>query len=127
MISLQRPTSSSVMAAAAQLGPLRGADGSAVFSTNGISVLGSVNGPLEVQRRDEIPDEAAIEVLVRPSAGVGGTMASIPINERHYNFSRRTRTALRIDYTESLPTDHTSRDASPNLDPGNATNYGSSR
>ena len=61
-----------MMATTAQLGSLRGADGSAVFSSDGISVLASVSGPLEVQRRDEIPDEAAIEVNIRPVAGVGG-------------------------------------------------------
>ena len=63
----------SVMAGvAAQLNPLRGTDGSASFATGGISILASVNGPLEVQRRDELPDEAAIEVILRPAAGVGG-------------------------------------------------------
>ena len=60
------------MSPSAELAPLKGADGSASFSNNGISVLASVNGPLEVQRREEIPDEAALEVVVRPAAGVGG-------------------------------------------------------
>ena len=60
------------MAVTTQISPLQGADGSAVFSTSGISVMASVNGPLEVQRRDELPEEAAIEVVIRPAAGVGG-------------------------------------------------------
>lgn len=55
----------------ASLSDLRHADGSATFSQNGYSVLGAVNGPLEVQRRDELPEEAAIEVNVRPASGVG--------------------------------------------------------
>jgi len=48
------------------------ADGSATFSQNGYSVIGSVNGPIEVTRRDELPEEAAIEVIVRPANGPGG-------------------------------------------------------
>jgi exosome complex component RRP46 len=54
------------------LHPLRRADGSAVFSDGLYTVIAGVNGPIEVQRRDEIPDEAAIEVNIRPGAGVGG-------------------------------------------------------
>ncbi|KAJ9658544.1 exosome non-catalytic core subunit rrp46 [Coniosporium apollinis] len=53
------------------LNPLRRPDGSATHSQNGYTVIGAVNGPIEVQRRDEIPDEAAIEVNVRPATGVG--------------------------------------------------------
>lgn len=52
--------------------PLHRADGSASFSTNLFTILAAVNGPVEVQRRDELPEEAAIEVNVRPSSGVGG-------------------------------------------------------
>jgi exosome complex component RRP46 len=59
--------------AAASLGPLPKADGSATFSHNGYSVTGVVNGPIDVPRRDELPEEAAVEVIVRPDAGTGGT------------------------------------------------------
>ncbi|KAK4546883.1 hypothetical protein LTR36_001615 [Oleoguttula mirabilis] len=52
--------------------PLAGADGSATISSNLYSVLAAVNGPIEVQRRDELPEEAAIEVNIRPASGVGG-------------------------------------------------------
>ncbi|KZF23668.1 hypothetical protein L228DRAFT_122105 [Xylona heveae TC161] len=56
---------------------LNRADGSATYSCNGYSVVGGVNGPVEVQRRDELPEEAAIEIIVRPAIGVGTT------RERH--------------------------------------------
>ncbi|CZT08455.1 hypothetical protein WAI453_007239 [Rhynchosporium graminicola] len=61
----------------ALLSHLHRTDGSATFSQNGYTVIGAVNGPLEIQRRDELPEEAAIDVVVRPAAGVGGT------RERH--------------------------------------------
>ncbi|WPH02561.1 Hypothetical protein R9X50_00542600 [Acrodontium crateriforme] len=52
--------------------PLVRADGSATYSSSLFSVTAAVNGPIEVQRRDELPEEAAIEVNIRPSSGVGG-------------------------------------------------------
>ena len=52
--------------------PLVRADGSATFSSGLFTVLAAVNGPVEVQRRDELPEEAAVEVNIRPSSGVGG-------------------------------------------------------
>ena len=54
------------------LSPLNRADGSAAYSQNGYSVIAAVNGPIEVQRRDELPEEATVDVAVRPAAGVGG-------------------------------------------------------
>lgn len=56
----------------ATLGILHRADGSAQYSCNGFSIIGGVNGPVEVQRRDELPQEASIDVVVRPATGVGG-------------------------------------------------------
>lgn len=50
---------------------LNRADGSATYTHNGYSIIGAVNGPVEVQRRDEQPEEATIEVNVRPAFGVG--------------------------------------------------------
>ncbi|KAI1105261.1 hypothetical protein F4804DRAFT_331507 [Jackrogersella minutella] len=61
----------------ALLSHLPNADGSATFSYAGYTVVGAVNGPIEVQRKDELPEEAAVDVIVRPAAGVGG------IRERH--------------------------------------------
>lgn len=60
------------MAAKIEFGPLARADGSATYSSNDYSIIAGVNGPLEVQRRDELPEEATLEVIVRPAAGVGG-------------------------------------------------------
>jgi hypothetical protein len=57
---------------AATLSNLHRADGSATYSQNGYTVIGAVNGPIEVQRRDELPEEAAVDVIVRPAAGIGG-------------------------------------------------------
>ncbi|KAK0343095.1 exosome non-catalytic core subunit rrp46 [Friedmanniomyces endolithicus] len=52
--------------------PLNGADGSVTFSSNLCSILAAANGPVEVQRRDELPEEAAVEVNIRPVSGVSG-------------------------------------------------------
>lgn len=54
------------------LNPLHRADGSATYSFNGFTIICGVNGPIEVQRRDELPEEAVIDVIVRPATGVGG-------------------------------------------------------
>ncbi|OCL12836.1 hypothetical protein AOQ84DRAFT_436733 [Glonium stellatum] len=60
------------MSSKAVLSHLHRADGSATYSQNGYTIIGAVNGPVDVQRRDELPEEAAIEVNVRPAVGVGG-------------------------------------------------------
>jgi len=59
------------MAPEVVLSHLHRADGSATYTHNGYCIIGAVNGPVEVLRRDEIPEEATIEVNVRPAAGVG--------------------------------------------------------
>lgn len=61
---------------AAILSPLQRADGSASYSANGFSVICAINGPVEVQRRDELPEEAAVDVVVRPLSAVGGRRLS---------------------------------------------------
>jgi exosome complex component RRP46 len=50
---------------------LNRADGSATYTHAGYSLIGAVNGPIEVLRRDELPEEATLEVNVRPAVGVG--------------------------------------------------------
>lgn len=59
------------MAPEAVLSHLHRADGSATYAHNGYTIVGAVNGPIEVLRRDELPEEATIEVNVRPAIGVG--------------------------------------------------------
>lgn len=54
------------------LSSLYRADGSVTYSSNGFMVIAAVNGPIEAQRRDELPEEAAIDVAVRPASGLGG-------------------------------------------------------
>ena len=51
--------------------PLPHATGSAQYNWAGYAVVASVNGPIEAQRRDELPDEAFIEVHVREAKGPG--------------------------------------------------------
>jgi len=58
--------------AKAEVGILGNADGSGSYAWNGYEVLAAVNGPVEVQRRDELPEEAFIDVVIRPAAGVAG-------------------------------------------------------
>lgn len=57
---------------------LHQADGSAIYHcASGHTVLAAVNGPVDVQRRHELPEEAYIEINVCPHDGVG------QIKERH--------------------------------------------
>jgi exosome complex component RRP46 len=58
---------------------LNRADGSATYTHNGYSIIGAVNGPIEVLRRDEMPEEATIEVNVRPAVGVGSTCYTLDV------------------------------------------------
>lgn len=58
----------------AVLSPLPRADGSATYSYAGYTITASANGPIEAQRRDEDPDEATVDVVVRPASGVGGEL-----------------------------------------------------
>lgn len=58
----------------ASLSTLERRDGSATYSHHGYIIIAAVNGPIEVQRRDELPEEAVVDVTVRPAAGIGGTL-----------------------------------------------------
>lgn len=98
----QRPSTSGYcemanksMEPTATLSLLHRADGSASFSQNGYTVIGSVNGPIEVQRRDELPEEAFVDVVIRPAAGVGGLCApGLDLERRSLIICcRHTRTA----------------------------------
>ena len=63
---------SATTAPEAALSVLPRADGSAKYSYAGYTVTASVNGPIEAQRMDEHAQEAHVDVIVRPAAGVGG-------------------------------------------------------
>lgn len=54
------------------LKPLHFPDGSSSHNSlqTGHQILASVNGPIEVQRRDELPEEAVLEVHIRPASGL---------------------------------------------------------
>ena len=84
------------MAPEAILSHLHRADGSATYTHNGYSIIGAVNGPIEVLRRDELPEEGTVEVNVRPAAGVG--------NPRERHLETLLHTTLRsIILTRSIP------------------------
>lgn len=55
-------------------GPLLNSDGSAEWnegtSPHEIKVIAAVNGPLEVKIRDELPQQASVELVYRPNSGV---------------------------------------------------------
>ena len=56
----------------ASFGTIPTANGSVTYNWQGFDIIGAVNGPIEAQRRDEIPEEAFIEVNVRAATGPGG-------------------------------------------------------
>ncbi|PVH97540.1 hypothetical protein DM02DRAFT_616490 [Periconia macrospinosa] len=84
------------MAPEAILSHLHRADGSATYTHNGYCIIGAVNGPIEVQRRDELPEEATVEVNVRPAVGVGSP------KERHLE-TLLHNTLRSIILTSSIP------------------------
>jgi hypothetical protein len=78
--------------------PLHRADGSATATANGYTVIGAVNGPLEVQRRDELPEEATIEVNIRPATGVASMSSSslsncFPVDRIMADFTKAPKNA----------------------------------
>lgn len=49
---------------------LNQADGSAVWTQDQTKVICSVTGPVEVKTRDEIPNAATLDLVVRPAVGL---------------------------------------------------------
>ncbi|TKA36132.1 hypothetical protein B0A54_13071 [Friedmanniomyces endolithicus] len=89
--------------------PLQGADGSVTFSSNLCSILAAANGPVEVQRRDELPEEAAVEVNIRPSSGVSGprerwlesVVAAVLRSVLHLHMHPRTLVQVTLQITKA--------------------------
>ncbi|XP_033928091.1 exosome complex component RRP46 [Melopsittacus undulatus] len=55
-----------------ELGPLSRPDGSAAFLQGDTSVLAALYGPAEAKGNRELPERAALEVLLRPKTGLPG-------------------------------------------------------
>ncbi|KAK0947288.1 exosome non-catalytic core subunit rrp46 [Friedmanniomyces endolithicus] len=87
----------------------QGADGSVTFSSNLCSILAAANGPVEVQRRDELPEEAAVEVNIRPSSGVSGprerwlesVVAAVLRSVLHLHMHPRTLVQITLQITKA--------------------------
>ncbi len=111
---------------AVTLSPLHRADGSATYTKNGYSVIAAINGPVEVQRKDEIPEEAAIDVVLRPANGIGGraryVMKSVSLQVL-IEATRCEGKAPRVCCRESATSGHTCHSASADVD----TSYTASR
>lgn len=52
-------------------------DGSAQWTQGATKVICSVSGPLEVKHKDEIPNSASLELVVRPISGVSTTRETL--------------------------------------------------
>ncbi|KAK9240211.1 ribosomal protein S5 domain 2-type protein [Lipomyces kononenkoae] len=60
-------------AASAKTSFLYRVDGSASWTVGTANVIVSVSGPIEVNKREELPDVATVEIVVRPGTGVTST------------------------------------------------------
>ncbi len=104
--------------------PLQRADGSATYSAHGFSVLAAVNGPVEVQRRDELPEEATVDVVVRPAAGVGSMTAPFLYCHRfRLTAARCPGTPARVDPLQNSTPYHTCLCTSTKVDTGYFTGH----
>lgn len=55
------------------LGELANVDGSSRISVGSTLVIASVTGPIEPKARQELPTQASLDIIVRPSRGLSGT------------------------------------------------------
>lgn len=60
-----------------QLSPLSQVDGSARLEVDTTKVIVSVTGPIEPKPRQELPTQASLEIVVRPSRGLGSTREKV--------------------------------------------------
>lgn len=65
-------------------GTLANVDGSAQWAQGATKVICSVSGPLEVKYKDELPNDATLELVVRPITGVSTTRETL-IEERIFS------------------------------------------
>lgn len=56
-----------------EVGILKQVDGSAKLTCNNTTAVVSVTGPIEAKPRSELPTQASLEIVVRPSRGLSGT------------------------------------------------------
>lgn len=116
MMSEQLPVTS--------LSALTRADGSTTYAYNGFTIVAAVNGPIEVQKRDELPEEAVLDVSVRPAAGVGSTTTSPRTTEILPKHSLRHKGAIPgVGPAENIAPCHICHRLSPDVD----STYTSSR
>ncbi|KAK6464075.1 ribosomal protein S5 domain 2-type protein [Scheffersomyces coipomensis] len=52
---------------------LENSDGSAQLITGDIKLIASVSGPIEPKPRQELPNVASLEIVIRPAVGLSGT------------------------------------------------------
>lgn len=60
-----------------KLSELTEVDGSASLSAGNTKVIVSVTGPIESKPRQEMPTQASLEIVVRPSRGLGSTREKV--------------------------------------------------
>lgn len=101
------------------LSTLERADGSATYSHNGYTVVAAVNGPIEVQRRDELPEEAVLDVVVRPAAGIGGNHDSLDSLDLTELYHRCSGTLSRIYHTTYIAPRSSGHITSANINSSN--------
>lgn len=60
-----------------QVSPLSEVDGSARLTAGNTKVIVSVTGPIEAKPRQELPTQASLDIVVRPSRGVSTTREKV--------------------------------------------------
>lgn len=60
-----------------KVGELENVDGSARLTSGSTTVVVSVTGPIEAKARQELPTQASLEIIVRPSRGLSGTREKV--------------------------------------------------
>lgn len=60
-----------------QISPLTEVDGSACLIAGNTKVIVSVTGPIESKPRQELPTQASLEIVVRPSRGLSSTREKV--------------------------------------------------